>query len=384
MNSCDCPISNTPGAPFYLPLSGQSNAATMPPDQMDARAAMNYSQTGILVQPLRRIPPGPIGYNPQIPGGIGSGYGSDGQAGGLSSASHSRANSNSGSVQPLLHSVPPFHLHNFYGREDVIKAIAAHFEEYKFSTPVFCLYGKDGVGKNQCAIHYINDHHTYFDAGFWISADQGHKIMSEYFAIAGHLGNNQSSLTIEQCTGWFKDWLQRNGSWLIVFDNVDDPKLLTQHWPFRLDAEADGLILTSRKQLPGLGSLATSQKEVKCFSANIGARFFWDLLPDPDESERELATTIVHRLGGLPLAINHIASYLHQNPMPLHDFLHLLGEAETEQMIIEEHDASDTVIAYERTLASAWTLSIEAVQTSPDSQRRTQTSLQFSILIRSR
>ncbi|KAJ5719784.1 Nb-arc and tpr domain protein [Penicillium malachiteum] len=275
---------------------------------------------------------------------------------------HNSPGPRSRNPQPLLHNVPPFQLSNFYPRDDVIMAIETHFKEYQIltQTPVFCLFGEGGVGKTQSALRYINSHLIGLQAVFWISADQETKIAAEFFGIVRHLGNKQTSLTLEQCREWFKDWLQQNDSWLIVFDNLDDPKDLKSHWPVPIGG-GGSIILTSRKQLPQYGSYATKQKQVMSFNESEGARFLFSLL-EPEESEVGSAKELVKRLGGLPLAIAHVASYLHQNPMPLQDLLELLEETET--LIVEEYDAADTSISYERTLASAWTLSIDSVERS--------------------
>ena len=93
-------------------------------------------------------------------------------------------------------------------------------------------------------------------------------------------------------------------SWLLVFDNADDPKPLEEYWP--IFASGSGLI-TCRDRLTehALKTSAVESIEVKSFDKEEGSAFLRRLSGRHDEIEASIA--ISKEFGGLPLALAQLA-----------------------------------------------------------------------------
>lgn len=244
--------------------------------------------------------------------------------------------------------------------DDILKAMHTHFDQYQDSTPAFGLYGQGGVGKTQVALKYVASHIDGFNAIFWVSADTEQKIVSGLETIAHKL--NLSVGTPEETTEQVKTWLHANPGWLFIFDNADELHLLKPYWPTSF--KRDGcIIVTSRDPGLRLTSSAvpvTKVNEVECFKEKEGEMVFWSLLSDPDPEEREFALEIVKKLGGLPLAINHMASYIDTQTISLSEFM---TRYESHESDVIQQTPPGANFAYEKTLATAWTLSMSALNT---------------------
>jgi hypothetical protein len=70
-------------------------------------------------------------------------------------------------------------------------------------------------------------------------------------------------------------------------------------------------------------------------------------------SNQENATSITRTLGGLPLAINQIGSFVSQRKLPLMDFIPLY-----ERNAAKIEDRKSQLTQYEHTLTTAWEISL--------------------------
>ncbi|PSN70520.1 hypothetical protein BS50DRAFT_662785 [Corynespora cassiicola Philippines] len=230
----------------------------------------------------------------------------------------------------------------FSGRETILKKNHTHFTEHSNGTLAFGLGGYGGVDKTQVALKYVHSQINNFKAVFWVVAD------------------TEQKSTPEETTERVKSWLRNNPGWLFVLDNVEEPNLLKYYWPESFGR--DGCIIVTSRH-PGLGRPSsavpvTDFSEVDCFDTEGGAKILWSQLSDPDEDEKHLAAKIVEKLGGLPLAINHMASYIDTQQISLSEFL---ATYERHERDFIQQTPPGANFAYEKTLATAWTLSMSAL-----------------------
>lgn len=94
---------------------------------------------------------------------------------------------------------------------------------------------------------------------------------------------------------------------------------------------------------------------MKPFQDEVGAQVFLTLLGynDANKETMDLALNITQMLGGLPLALNQIASFITQRQMRLRDF----------PVMYEKHSAAidakkSRLTTYEKTLATTWDISL--------------------------
>jgi len=87
--------------------------------------------------------------------------------------------------------------------------------------------GLGGIGKTQTAIEYAYKYKGEYKAVFWINADSKESLISGFVTIAGLLNlpvkvDKDQELIVASV----KNWFETKCSWLLIFDNADDPKLV--------------------------------------------------------------------------------------------------------------------------------------------------------------
>ncbi|GAD96164.1 tetratricopeptide repeat domain-containing protein [Paecilomyces variotii No. 5] len=148
---------------------------------------------------------------------------------------------------------------DFFGREDVLARLAAELLPSKNMTTAsrmalqqISLCGFGGIGKTEISREFCRRHRASFDAVFWVVADEIAKLDHQYQQISLALGLE----TPERCKSKVvsreivKGWLSNprkelsgtdkstqqgpatlEASWLLIFDNADDPMILADYWP---------------------------------------------------------------------------------------------------------------------------------------------------------
>lgn len=232
-----------------------------------------------------------------------------------------------------------------------------HFQDRTVDNHVFGLYGQVGVGKTQIALKFLQDNASSFHVRFWVYADTEHKISLSYDSFAAKLGCSSDGASREQTKQAVKDWLQLNPRWLIVFDNVEDLRLVKEYWPRNFSPDSL-IVVTSRDAgIATRGGLLTGWEKVECFPEDTATKWFWSQIGHDgrDASQKTLAKQIVKKVGCLPLAINHMAAYIEGRGQDLQNFL---DEFEEDDSIAVEQDISGANPSYEQNIATAWNLSL--------------------------
>src|SRR5205807_2241948 len=128
----------------------------------------------------------------------------------------------------------------FTGRSETLDALRADL----LRDGRQALYGLGGIGKTQIAAEYAFRHRQNHNAIFWVFADSEQSIGIDYVRIAKLLNLPSQDLPDQNVIiGGVKRWLDQNDGWLLIFDNVEDPKDLQGFLP----KECPGhILLTSR------------------------------------------------------------------------------------------------------------------------------------------
>ena len=139
--------------------------------------------------------------------------------------------------------------------------------------------------------------------------------------------------------------------WLLIFDNADDPDVLSHAWPY--DAQGSILITTRNPNLAL--DHAAGGLQIYPFDELDGAGFLLKLTSvDPNsQPNQDLAKDIAHTLGSLPLALSQVGGFINQRKIPLHDFLPLYRRT------AERIDSKKTITTnYEHTISTVWEMSL--------------------------
>jgi hypothetical protein len=253
---------------------------------------------------------------------------------------------------------------DFTGRHETFADIDACFfpsadqEQERLSEqspelPCCCISGLGGMGKTSTAIQYALARQKEFDAIFVVQADLHAKLSDQFSKIAPALGliekvtdnNDTGSEDVDLIVNRSKalEWLaspkfatsaleerkraldgteSRKLNWLLIFDNVEDSSMLRDYWPSgsigcvlvttRDARNSDYLALQSRTRHISLEGLDPTSASELCLKLSCIA---------PSVSNNADASSIVEKLGYLPLAIRQVAAYIFRKRMTLEDFL---------------------------------------------------------------
>jgi hypothetical protein len=269
---------------------------------------------------------------------------------------------------------------DFYGRQSYLAMLDRAFFDDSPGTPsssiisevdtpkTFAICGPGGMGKTQLAAEFVYTRKDRFDAIFWIHADRAAKVAEDFGKIAVQLGLvSDSSPDIRDpvvLRDLVKGWLANPvktfeaseeetapmASWLIVFDNVDEPDELEDYWP--LDGSGCVLFTSRDPYTKDSRYLATRGADLLPFEIDEASKFLSKLTKKDGDS-----TSVVGRLGYLPLAITQMAGVIVRRGLSFNEFLQNYDEEEShlemfEHAVHPKARRSD----YTHTLASVWAL----------------------------
>lgn len=215
---------------------------------------------------------------------------------------------------------------NFVGRESELETIDRYLlpnasDQSDHGLRCFAICGIGGVGKTELAMEYACSRQHFFDAIFWLRADDEKILAADIADITSQLGLNRDNTDVaagrDAALGWLSKPTKKNGlpdtpentaNWLLIYDNADKLVALDGNWPHF----GKGSVLITSKD--------TSAKHSRYAQNGI------DLSPLPDKesqaliqrlahesvtpSEAEALSLISKKLDGLPLAINHVSAFI--------------------------------------------------------------------------
>lgn len=217
----------------------------------------------------------------------------------------------------------------FTGREDTIEYIFDTLRKDTADTPtqILAITGLGGIGKTQTTIEYIYRYRHMYRTVLWVRADSHELLFSDFAALAELLNlpekkdpdQNHSIIAV-------KHWLETNTSWLLVFDNVEDPKTIKSILPSTTKGH---ILLTTRSYIE---ENSVSSIELDTLKTDEGTLFLLrrariissdGLLSDANEAERVAASEIASELDGLPLALDQAGAYIEGTDCGLVRYLQL-------------------------------------------------------------
>lgn len=267
---------------------------------------------------------------------------------------------------------------DFCGREEILERLATELLPSKNIVTAsgtalrqFALCGFGGIGKTEIAREFARRHRESFDAVFWVLADEIAKLDQHFQQISLALGLETSSecksqvVSREIVKGWLSnprknlsgldefvqpDQTGSEATWLLIFDNADDPMILADYWP----QGSGSILITSRDPL------AKSMFTRRPLGLNLGPlseqdslSLFNHLTTVSNEPEGDTARKIADALGGVPLAISQMAGIIRRQDLTLSEFLELYADHE-EHASLYETKFDTNLITYRHSLSTVW------------------------------
>lgn len=271
----------------------------------------------------------------------------------------------------------------FVGHGDTLDAISAALLPPKAKQAVvgqslrqFALCGMGGIGKTEIAIEFTLRNAKAFDAIFWVRADEIAKLDDSFQEISLKLGLQDQDeckshvVTRSLVKGWLSDpqkldiagmedfnsmasSFSAEATWLVIFDNADDPSILIDYWP----QGSGSVLVTSRDPLlKSLFSTRSSGMDLKTFDDSDGGSLLLRLIDvndDLEEDAEDLARRISSQMGGLPLAISQMAGFIQQQDLALSEFLTLYEDGK-EHVSLHGTNLQFNAQGYPYSVAAVW------------------------------
>ncbi|HEY0734282.1 MAG TPA: FxSxx-COOH system tetratricopeptide repeat protein [Herpetosiphonaceae bacterium] len=252
---------------------------------------------------------------------------------------------------PSIWNVPHQRNPNFTGRETLLDQLQESLcSGQATALTQQAIHGLGGVGKTQLAVEYAYRHTADYDVVWWIRSEQTATLAADYAALAQKLNlaekdATEQALVVEAV----RRWLDHNSRWLLIFDNVTEPKDLD---PYRPHGSGGQILITSRY---AAWRAKVQPLEVEELDRAESIKF---LLKRTGKTDEASANKLAESLGDLPLALEHAGAYVDATGIALSDYLELFENYQTQ--LFDESEPED----YPVSITKTWDLAFQQVQQS--------------------
>ena len=165
------------------------------------------------------------------------------------------------------------------GRKDELTKLREAFQGSGFQRKIVILHGLGGIGKTQLAVTFLKERRDVYSAIFWLNGNNEDTLKQSFTGIAKRLYAEYPSSTLlrmavegrdaEQIVKAVNQWLstRRNTRWMLVFDNIDNPKLPGIEDPQAYDirsyfpeAHQGSILVTTRSSRLEIGEVISVKK----------------------------------------------------------------------------------------------------------------------------
>jgi tetratricopeptide (TPR) repeat protein len=237
---------------------------------------------------------------------------------------------------------------NFTSREEILTELREQFG----ASAKQIIHGLGGVGKSQIVAEFCYRNAASYGVVWWLRAEEESSLIAGFTALAKALELPQSKAQEQEIViQAVRQWLDRHGDWLLIFDNARDAESLRGYLPQGASGHA---LMTSRN--PDWRHVGTSQEIVKWLRPDSVAF----LQKRTGKDDPAAADGIADELGDLPLALEQAGAYICQKQKSLAEYLADFQQFRTE-LWKREKKPSD----YPDTVATTWLMAFEAIEDVP-------------------
>jgi hypothetical protein len=167
---------------------------------------------------------------------------------------------------------------HFIGREKELDELRGSFHGNEDRRQVVVLHGLGGIGKTQLAVAFLKQQREKYTAILWLNG-KSEDTLKQSFAYEArrlydqcpdpHLKAAAESKDENDIVSHIKRWLSHkaNTKWLLVFDNVDNPKLPNVQDPQAYDVrryfpipDVGSILVTTRSSSLRIGEMINVRK----------------------------------------------------------------------------------------------------------------------------
>jgi hypothetical protein len=244
----------------------------------------------------------------------------------------------------------------FFGRRDELDRLHELLTapESRPATVTQTVSGLGGVGKTQLVAAYIDEHAAEFDVLGWVDAETDPTAdlaqLGKALHAAGYGIDDPTDQSPPAVAAAVVQLLARlDVPWLLVFDNAPNPTAIADYLPAGTTGR---MIVTSRN--PNFTELGGTIR-LAAFGEDQAIKYLTERVAGstPDDPA---APVLARRLGGLPLALDHVRAYCAMAGMSLAGYLDMVRA----DLPPAELFGQDPPAFYHATVATTWLPSINA------------------------
>jgi hypothetical protein len=266
----------------------------------------------------------------------------------------------------------------FVGRESQLAELEVKLFASKQTTRI-AITGLGGIGKSQLALELAYRTRKKYNncSVFWIPASDIDSLHQAYAHIAQKLdipGWDNEKIDVKKLVQLH---LSRKsaGQWLLICDNADDASLgvtglskprtasLIDYLP---QSELGSIIFTTTDSNTAETLAPQNIIELLEMTQHAAQRMLEKYLNDPAlTNEQHEEKLLLKELSYLPLAIVQAAAYINVNKKTIKDYLSLLAEQKTKEVIELCVEGSEDTLRHGRThnpVATTWLISLEQIR----------------------
>lgn len=241
----------------------------------------------------------------------------------------------------------------FVGRTQVAKRLDSFLEA---RGGVVVVHGLGGMGKSTLAAHWAATRASGHNPIWWITADSPEGVNAGLAAFAVALQPVLAdALSSEALTERALQWLAAHTCWLLILDNVNDPKEVAP----LLGRVPGGHVLITTRRATGWQGIATPVG-LDVLEPDEAVDLLTRFATDAEDRFSDGADELCRELGYLPLAIEQAGAFLAETGTGPRDYLELLARYPAQM-----YENAATGVPVERTIARIWQVTLERLSDQP-------------------
>ena len=196
---------------------------------------------------------------------------------------------------------------SFIGREEILNEIKASLPSVSNEkTKVLVLSGLGGVGKTQLSRKFISENFTTYNMVYTLTGESDVLLNEDYRELAHKLKVDVTEASPIEIRKRVKERLEETANWLLLFDNVDDLKILNSLHS-QLPERGGCVVITSREAVHWTG---VRVMEVKEFELPDSIKLLKSIIPEGKRGETGTISALAEALGNLPLALVQAGAFI--------------------------------------------------------------------------